>query len=78
MLKPNAGSTIQTAREKAGLSRPELERLTRDRGFKVSEGTIFNIENGVSKRPYPRNIYALADALAIDHGDLFEQEAASA
>lgn len=77
-LKPEARRILFQTRERLGLSRQDLERATRDAGYKVSEGTIFNIETGVSKAPYARNIYALAAALSLDPNDLFETvEAAS-
>lgn len=73
-LTPDAGRRLWEARERKGLTRAALEQLTSDNGFKVSEATIFNIENGVSKAPYPRNIYALADALGVDSTSLFVAE----
>lgn len=71
-LKPGAAQLLHQAREQHGLSRVELERITRDAGYKVSEATIFNIERGVSVRPYPRTIYALASALSLDPMDLLD------
>lgn len=73
-LKPGAAQVLYEARERLGLSRVDLERVTKHAGHKVSEATIFNIERGVSARPYPRTVYALADALGLDPSDLLQAE----
>ena len=77
-LKPGAAEALHEARERLGLSRVDLERATRKAGHKVSEATIFNIEKGISSKPYPRTIYALAAVLDLDPADLlYRQEVAS-
>lgn len=73
-LTKDAGKRLWEARERLGLSRAEVEKRTDANRFKVPEGTIFNIEKGVSRAPYPRNIYALCDVLGVDSADLFEDE----
>lgn len=73
-LTKDAGRRLWEARERLGLSRAEVERRTAEAHFRVPEGTIFNIEKGVSKDPYPRNVFALADAYGLDSTSLFEQE----
>lgn len=76
MLKANAAAKLVEARARLGLSRLDLERKTRDNGFRVTEGTIFNIEKGVSKKPYLRSIYALCTALELDPSEIVETEEA--
>lgn len=71
-VRADAARTIEAAREGAGLSRRDLELLTKKAGQRVTESTIFNIERGVSKRPWPRTVMALADALGIDHAEVLE------
>jgi transcriptional regulator with XRE-family HTH domain len=73
-LTKDAGRKLWEARERLGLSRAEVEQRTAANHFKVPEGTIFNIEKGVSKAPYPRNVFALADVYGLDANELFEQE----
>lgn len=77
-LTKDAGRRLWEARERLGLSRADVEKRTVENGFKVPEGTIFNIEKGVSRAPYPRNVYALAEVYALDTDALFEQEEATA
>lgn len=73
-LKPGAGHRLHQTRERLGLSRKEVEQRTEANHFKVSEATIANIEKGISKNPYPRSIYALADAYNLDPDTLLEPE----
>lgn len=73
-LKQGAGYRLHEARERLGLSRKEVEDRTKANGFKVHEATIANIEKGLSKNPYPRNIFALADVYELDSDSLFETE----
>lgn len=71
-IRPEAAKTLEKAREEAGLSRHELELLTKRNGYRVTESTIYNIERRVSKRPWPRSVMAIAEALGIDSSQLFE------
>jgi transcriptional regulator with XRE-family HTH domain len=73
-LAKEAGRQLWEARERLGLSRAALEARTAEGHYRVPEATIFNIEKGVSKAPYPRTIYALAEALDLDASPLFETE----
>lgn len=73
-LTKDASRRLWEARERLGLTRREVERRTAEAGFKVPEGTIFNIEKGVSRSPYPRNVYALCDVYEMDASPLFEVE----
>lgn len=75
-LLPGAGQRIYEARERAGLSRADVERATAKQGRKVAEATIYNIERGLSKAPYPRNIYAIASVLGLDVVELMVMEEA--
>lgn len=72
-LLQDAPAKLAEARERLGFSRLQVERLTKRAGYRVTEATIFNIEKGVSKRPYPRTIYALAAAYGMDADDLLER-----
>ena len=74
-FKTGAGMKLHETRERLGLSRKEVEERTKANGFRVHDATIANIEKGVSKNPYPRNIFALADVYGLDTSELFEAEA---
>ena len=73
-FKSGAAFRLFETRERLGLSRKDVEDRTKANGFKVHEATIANIEKGISKNPYPRNIFALADVYGIPSDSLFETE----
>lgn len=76
-LRAEAGKILEEARERQGLSRSALAQRTKQLGREVHEATIFNIERGEVKAPYPRKIYALCDALDLDPAQVFEVEGAA-
>lgn len=69
------GRILWEARERKGLSRREVAELCRSEAhYDVSEATISNIETAVSKKPYPRTLFAIAEVLGLDSDSLFKRD----
>ena len=69
--KKNIGKKIATARKQAHLTRREVILSMRDKGYDLTEYTLFKWEKGATV-PSADRLPALADALKVDAGYFFD------
>jgi transcriptional regulator with XRE-family HTH domain len=66
-MSETLGQILRTAREKAGYSLRDVERITKKR---LSNGQVSLLESDAVKQPSPHHLFVLARALTLDYAKL--------